>query len=302
MWKRNLLQVASYEPYFVKISNCEHSRSLLSFDPSMHKWHNVPISYLPSEIGFPVSSGGGLICFSNKLQAHMRDECGVLFVSNPLNKTWKELPRFLSKQRPVLVSMVMWRRPSHYKVIVAGVMSTEIYDSVAGEWLNTGCLPCGEEVSRNVAYCNGSLYCLTPLWYNCVLLAFSIQDEVWTKVKTGRLPGYCQFRNLVTCKGHIVIVGKSLRHQVLSVCVWLLEWKTMKWRETGRMPQRMSDHFLGRPSESFYCCSHGDLIFLTWDKCDMGLLFDLGQNMWRWVVGFSNLDGFSFESRLDSQV
>lgn len=173
-------QVSSRSPYFVKISDCEYSGSLLSFDPSVPKWHNLPLSYLPSQVVFPVSSAGGLICFINKLQAHAADEsCGVhLVVSNPLTKTWKELPPFLCQQRPVLVHMIMWKRPSHYKVIVAGLLTTELFDSLTGEWRNAGCLPCGEEVSRNVAYCNGSLYCLTPRWYNCVLLAFSVQHEV----------------------------------------------------------------------------------------------------------------------------
>ena len=76
----------------------------------------------------------------------------------------------------------------------------------------------------------------------------------------------------------------------------------MKWREVGRMPQRMSDHFLGRPSESFYCTGHGHLIFLTRDNCDMGLLFDLKQKAWQWVTGCPNLDGLAFEPRLDYRV
>jgi hypothetical protein len=175
--------VACHQPYFVKISDCEYSRSLLSFDPSVHKWHNLPLSYLPtSQVVFPVSSAGGLICFINKVQsaAHMETQHPEvqLFVSNPLTKTWRELPPPRCKQRPMLVHMVMWKRPSHYKVMVAGMLTTEIFDSLTAQWRNTGCLPRGEEPSRNVAYCNGSLYCLTPRWYNCVLLAFSFQREV----------------------------------------------------------------------------------------------------------------------------
>lgn len=157
----------------------------MSFDPSLHKWHNLPLSYLPtSQVVFPVSSAGGLIIFINKVQpasTHMEMQPEVqLFVSNPLTKTWKELPPLLCKQRPVLVHMVMWKRPSHYKVMLAGMLTTEIFDSLSGQWRNTGSLPRGEEASRNVAYCNGSLYCLTPRWYNCVLMAFSIQHEVNT--------------------------------------------------------------------------------------------------------------------------
>lgn len=293
--------VPTTNPYFIKISNCEYSRLLSSYNPMLNKWHNIPIGFLPSHVGFPVASAGGLLCFINKFHGYVDDFCS-LYMCNPLSKNWKELPAMPCKQRPILVSMVAERLPFKYQIIVAGLLTTEVYDSISGSWRRVGCLPRGEEVSRNIAFCNGNLYCLTPRWYNCTLLAYNLQQEVWAKVKTGRLPGYCQFRNLVGCKGSIVIVGKSVRHQVLCVCIWLLEQKTMKWREVGRMPQQMSDHFLGRPSESFYCTAHGDLIFLTRDNCEMGLLFDILQKSWRWVSGCPNLEGFAFEPRLDAIV
>lgn len=84
----------------------------------------------------------------------------------------------ICKQRAVLVSMVVDRNPYVYKVIVAGLSNTEVYDSVSCVWKKTGSLPRGEEVSRNIAYCDGSVYCLTPRWYNCVLLAYCVQQEV----------------------------------------------------------------------------------------------------------------------------
>lgn len=292
-------QVPTQGPYFMKISNCEYSRLLSSYNPVLCKWHDIPISFLPPHAGFPVASAGGLLCLINKFHGYVDDFCS-LFVCNPLTKSWRELPPMPCKQRPILVSMVAERRPFSYKVIVAGLLTTEVFDSTTCSWRRVGSLPRGEEVSGNIAFSNGNLYCLTPRWYNCALLAYNLQQEVWVKVKTGRLPGYCQFRNLVGCKGCIVIVGKSVRHHVLSVCIWLLDQKTMKWKEVGRMPQRMSDHFLCRPSESFYCTAHGDLIFLTRDNCDMGLLFNLSHKTWIWVSDCPNLEGLAFEPRLDA--
>ena len=125
----------------------------------------------------------------------------------------------------------------------------------------------------------------------------------------GRLPGHSKSRNLLMCKGHIVIVGKSVQRKVPSMCVWLLEWKTMKWREAGRMPQWMSDHFVYHTSQSFYSCSHGDLIFLISNRCSPThghkcILFDMAQNTWRCVGDWKNFQQvvMSFEPRLDSQV
>ncbi|KAL3691103.1 hypothetical protein R1sor_004754 [Riccia sorocarpa] len=292
-------QVPIQGPFFIKIHRSEYNRMLPSYNPVLGKWHEIPINFLPSHAGIPVASAGGLLCFINRYHGYVDNFC-TLFVCNPLTKSWRELPSMPCKQRPILVSMVTERHPFRYKVIVVSPVTTDIFDSVTGAWRRVGSLPRGEEISRNVAFSNGNLYCLTPRWYNCALLAYNLEQEVWEKVKTGRLPGYCQFRNLVGCKGCIVIVGKSVRQHVLSVCIWLLDPKTLKWKEIGRMPQPMSDHFLGRPSESFYCTGHGDLIFLTRDNSEMGLLFNLSQKAWVWVYDCPSLDSFAFEPRLDA--
>lgn len=305
MFSSSFLSVCSHvpaqSPYFLKIANFENSMILSSFDPSVNKWHNIPIDFLPYHAGYPVAAARGLLCFINKIRGYM-DDYTSLFICNPLTKHWRELPPMLSKQRPILVSMVVDKTTKAYKVIVAGQVSTEVFDSSSSTWKKSGSLPRGEEISRNIAYCNGQVYCLAPRWYNCILLSYNVEQEVWARVKTGRLPGYCQFRHLVECKGHLVIVGKSVRHQILTICIWLLEQRTMKWREVGRMPQWMSDLFLRRPSESFYCSGHGDLIFLTRDNYEQGLLCDLTQKSWRWVPSCPNFDALAFEPRLDAVV
>ena len=71
LWKvGHLLQVASYKPYFVKISKRKRSPLLRSVDPSRKRWCNISISYLPFEVGIPVSASSGLICCTPNQHAY----------------------------------------------------------------------------------------------------------------------------------------------------------------------------------------------------------------------------------------
>lgn len=166
----------------------------------------------------------------------------------------------------------------------------------------------------------GSLYCLT-CGPNGGLLEYNIQHELWSKVKTQRMPGNVKSRQLFECKGRIGIVGKASRNQTLGLCVWLLELKTMKWVEHGRMPPDMFDRLYKKwPCDSMYCAGYGDLIFFTRFYSPLGLMYSLSKMQWEWVppcpllrdgalniprprnwsVFQHELDGFSFEPRLDA--
>ncbi|EFJ31846.1 hypothetical protein SELMODRAFT_87170 [Selaginella moellendorffii] len=285
---------------FVKIIACDCQQLLTTFSPAASRWYKLPLAFLPPNAGLPVATARGLLCFTNHFQGYNNDEYTALFVCNPLTKAWRELPPMLFHHRPTLVTMVADAATKSYKLVVAGRWTTEVYSSATNSWKRSACLPRGEEISRNVALCNGVLYCLTPRWYNCSLLAFSIQHETWIKIKTGRLPGYCQFRNLVECSGQVAIVGKCVRHQVFTICVWFLDQRSLKWREVGRMPKVMAEYFLVMPSESFYCSGIRNLVFLTRDTSHDGVLFDISTKSWRWVPDCPNLEGMAFEPRLDA--
>ena len=129
--------------------------------------------------------------------------------------------------------------------------------------------------------------------------------QVWSRVETGRLPGHRKCRNLTTCNGHIVIVGKSMRQRVLSVCVWFLEWKTMKWLEGGCMPQHMS-HYMSdalRCSPLIRLSSYGDSIFFDSGRHGLSFFFNMAKGTWCSVEHFSNSwHSIAYEPRLDAQV
>ncbi|KAJ7531409.1 hypothetical protein O6H91_14G042500 [Diphasiastrum complanatum] len=280
-------QVPTREVFFLKVARCK-CRMLTAFNPATNNWANIPVSFLPSQVSVPAASSRGLLCF---MAAHYVDGYSVLLVCNPLTKWWRALPPMSCRRYPFVVGMAVDARRKSYKVVVAGDYnsyanrrSTEVYDSATGIWKTCGSLPHEEEITKTMVACNAHFFCLSRGPGSGGLLAYSLQQEAWMKVRTGRMPGYSKHRHLVASKGRILIVGKALRHQVLGLYIWALDASTTKWREVGQMPQPIAEQFFRTPSECFYCASHGDFIFVSKFFCDQGLAYHLPYNTWTWVL------------------
>ncbi|CAK9271562.1 unnamed protein product [Sphagnum jensenii] len=304
--------------YFIKADR-RADRVLLGYSTTLAKWHRIAFDFLPMQIQ-PAASAGGLVCLVADYQPF------ALFVCNPITKLARQLPPRICKRRPRIVCMVVDRLNKAYKIIAAGGYrtdddrwTTEVFDSVTSCWRVSGSL-LQDELTKRPICCRGSLYCLT-CGPNSGLLVFNVRDEVWSRVKTQRMPGNVKSRQLFECKGRIGIVGKASRNQTLGLCVWMLELKTMKWVEQGRMPPDMYDRLYKKwPCDSMYCAGHGDTIFFTRFFSPLGLTFSVSKNQWDWVPPFPllcdislnvprprnwsvfqhELDGFSFEPRLDA--
>ncbi|XP_002984239.2 F-box/kelch-repeat protein At5g15710 [Selaginella moellendorffii] len=289
MYSKGFMEMCADVPpkglFFLKVARCR-CRMLAAYYPSGNKWLNIPIGFLPSQVSVPAASSKGLMCF---IATQYTDGYSVLLVCNPLTRCWKALPPMTTRRYPFVVALVTDRKLSAYKVIVAGDYNsfdnrrtTEVYDSVTSTWKQSGPLPREEEITKNIVACNGYLFCLSRGPGNG-LLAYSLQQEIWIKVRTGRMPGYSKFRHLVECNGRIIIVGKALRRQVLGLYIWHLDPPTMKWKELAKMPQPLSEQFFRTQSECFFCSALGDQIFISRFFCDIGLLYNISHDTWQWI-------------------
>ncbi|KAG6548169.1 hypothetical protein Mapa_010220 [Marchantia paleacea] len=294
-------QVHIQEPYFefINLIYCRMTQQLSSYNPVSNTWHKMSMDFLPPHSGISVASSGGLLCFS----APREFGAGLsLVVCNPVTKSWRALPPRPLYERPMLVSIVAENRPPRYTVITAGMLSTEIFDSTTLSWRTAGSLPQETTLYPHFAYSAGSLFCLTQDSWSIPVLEFDLQQEVWSAVQTGRLPGQWQSRTLVGCKGSLFIVAKSARKTGISVCVWKLDQATRKWKEIATMPPSMSDRFFKRRCHNICCTGHGNLIFLTRDNCDQGALYNIERDSWVSVYKCHNLapkDPRGFEPVLD---
>lgn len=196
--------------YFIKADR-RADRVLLGYSCALSKWHRIALDFLPMQIQ-PAASAGGLVC----LVADYRPF--ALFVCNPITKVARQLPPRICKRRPRIVCMVVDRWVQGYKIIAAGGYrtdddrwTTEVFDSVTSSWRVSGSL-LQEEFTKRAVCCRNSLYCLT-CGPNSGLLEYNIQHEVWSRVKTQRMPGNVKSRQLFQCKGRIGIVGKASRNQ-----------------------------------------------------------------------------------------
>lgn len=311
--------IPSPGPYFFILSK-RASWVFPVYNPASDKWHGIPVKP-PLRPSVPVAAAGGLLCYVAGFDGHKTVGCmngyDTLLVCNPITNSWRELPPMICRRKPTLVGMLVDKDARSYQVVVTGDysshgnrFSTEVYDSNTRAWRVGGPVPAGEEASHNVAVCQGHVYCLAR--GSKSLLSYSVEKDEWTKVATSRMPGFPDSRNLLEWRGEIVLVGKGVMRQMLSVYIWLLEQPTMKWREVGRLPQTISDLFPKTRSECFYCSGHGDLLFFYRHNNGQGLLYDLARKSWKWVARYpssgpcgilASMFALScFEPRLDCSV
>jgi hypothetical protein len=112
------------EPWFLMFTD-DHYRDGSTFDPSLNKWHHIPLPSLPQkETFFPAAAAGGLVCFGC-----YADGWKTFVVCNPLTKACRQLPPMLNPPfRLYTVGMVVDRDTKSYKVLVAG--NCEIYEVI----------------------------------------------------------------------------------------------------------------------------------------------------------------------------
>ena len=109
-----------------------------AYDPVHNRWHNFPLTFLPSNMRFPLMAVGGRLFVRGGLT-----NAGVLAVCNPMTRTWRELPSMIHKRLNSLVGIYEDKRTKSYKIVVAGgtsegggdyECSTEVYDSLTNSW------------------------------------------------------------------------------------------------------------------------------------------------------------------------
>ncbi|CAM6018348.1 unnamed protein product [Sphagnum balticum] len=296
------------EPWFLMFTD-DHYRDGSTFDPSLNKWHHIPLPSLPQkETFFPAAAAGGLVCFGC-----YADGWKTFVVCNPLTKACRQLPPMLNPPfRLYTVGMVVDRDTKSYKVLVAGNCEIyEVYDSAINCWKKTCILPPGFYRWHHGILCNGFLY--SRRFQFDGLVAYDIQQGVWSQIQAP-MPHAFDYHALVECQGRIFTVGGLLKNDITKrVCILELEWTQLEWIEVDTMPSILCEEFL-KDGASFSCTGYSDLVmlYITGGFRDrLVLLYDLSKKLWRRLPRCSLpdermreglLDGISFEPRLDAVV
>ncbi|KAJ7546385.1 hypothetical protein O6H91_08G038000 [Diphasiastrum complanatum] len=295
----------------------EDDTTSLGYDPSSCKWITLPFNFLPLK-SRSVASDNGLVCSMPKI-----GHSGLIYVCNPILKTWREVTRPLVLSRlfflviGVIVEKASATASSSFKIVVAGSelisedsslfnLTTEVFDSRSSSWRRTGSISVETPISAWKAVSNGVMYCLTRTRPNSVI-GYNVAKGLWTKIEAP-MPGNMTSVMLIDHRSRLHMVG-GVRSQGVAyeICIWELQNKNMEWVEVERMPKELSAELLMSSSKRFTCVGHGDLIYFSSKWFPQILLFSFSQRTWQWLQccpGLLNphycmLRGLSFDPRLD---
>lgn len=269
-----------------------------AYDPVQNRWHNFPLTFLPSYMRFPLTAVGGRLFVRGGLT-----NTGVLAVCNPMTRTWRELPSMIHKRLNSLVGIFEDKRTKGYKIVVAGGTSetggdyectTEVYDSLTDSWQVTGNVRREFTVritwwTSKTVFCNGVLYCLTS-GRPYSIIAYDMETATWNEVAVPPPEFlFCSF--LIQRRNQLFLVGGVGTERICEhVHIWELKptqgEKVVQWVEVEKMPHEYFRFFFKEKTASdLKCAGHGDLIYFYKDSHTKVLVCDFSkkQTEWRWL-------------------
>ncbi|KAL0695493.1 hypothetical protein Bca4012_062673 [Brassica carinata] len=233
-------------PWFYTITH-ENVNSGQVYDPSSKKWLHPVIPALPKKsIVLPMASAGGLVCF---LDIGHRN----FYVSNPLNKSFRELPaRSFKVWSRVAVGMTLNGNSTSdgYKVLWVGCEGEyEVYDSLSNVWTKRGTIPSNIKLPVLLNFKSQPVAIQSTLYFMLTepegILSYDMVSGKW---KQYIIPGPPDLSDhtLAECGERLMLVGLLTKNAATCVCIWELQKMTLLWKEVDRMPNIWCLEFYGK--------------------------------------------------------
>ncbi|CAH8299034.1 unnamed protein product [Eruca vesicaria subsp. sativa] len=270
-------------PWFYTITH-ENVNSGQVYDPSSKKWRHPVIPALPKKsIVLPVASAGGLVCF---LDIGHRN----FYVSNPLTKSFRELPaRSFKVWSRVAVGMTL--TSDGYKVLWVGCEGEyEVYDSLRNVWTKRGTIPSNIKLpvllnfkSQPVAIHNTLYFMLTDPEG---ILSYDMVSGRWKQYIIPS-PPHLSDHTLAECGERLMLVGLVSKNAATCVCIWELQKMTLLWKEVDRMPNVWCLEFYGKHIRMNCLGNKGCLVLLSLRSRQMNRLitYNVVTREWSKVPG-----------------
>ncbi|KAG6551023.1 hypothetical protein Mapa_007256 [Marchantia paleacea] len=264
-----------------------------AYDSSLEKWHRLPLDFLPVQV-YGLASAGGLLLCKGEVKGIQ-----LLYICNPVTRTWRELPPMQKKRWVPVVGLVNVQEDPNdvdldaFKVMVAGDdvladgynvqdLTSEVYDSRTDSWKMTGCIPEDSDLDLGFPHCNGSLYSVTYGPYG--VLSYNLKTGLWSKVQAA-MPEGLMTPSVVECNGRLFLVGGvGLKPAIHSIKIWMLDESAENWEEVARMPPDTFDQFFDKSSDRYFnSVGRGSFICLMIYESPEVVRFDMELNTWTWL-------------------
>ena len=288
-----------HEPWILVCNYTSNCQTVCAFDPTLQKWYKgIPLIFQglkASNIQVCTSAGGFLLCRSME---------HVLYICNPLTRTWQKLPPCLTPMAGFTFEgfeMNMDIRTGSFKIYhdlcrydesdQCDRMS-ELYDSVYASWKPFGSNAAHDgDLPEKIAFLKQDLYCVAFL-APANLRRYNMQKKVWSEIKLPSLavPIYRIITvNLVECHDRLLLVAATLESGDCkkSLRVWELELSTpVKWIDLGIKPNQDCDKLLEMDFAKYSCVGRGDSFVVFSIKASeegKALACDLNTKSWHWI-------------------
>ncbi|KAF8107930.1 hypothetical protein N665_0116s0133 [Sinapis alba] len=250
-------------PWFYTITH-ENVNSGQVYDPSSKKWRHPVIPALPKKsIVLPMASAGGLVCF---LDIGHRN----FYVSNPLTKSFRELPaRSFKVWSRVAVGMTLNGNSTSdgYKVLWVGCEGEyEVYDSLRNVWTKRGTIPSNIKLPVLLNFKSQPVATRSTLYFMLTdpegILSYDMVSGKW-KQYIIPCPPHLSDHTLAECGERLMLVGLLTKNAATCVCIWELQKMTLLWKEVDRMPNVWCLEFYGKHIRMNCLGNKGCLILLS---------------------------------------
>ncbi|CAN8313356.1 unnamed protein product [Cochlearia groenlandica] len=259
-------------PWFYTITH-ENVNSGQVYDPFSKKWYHPIISALHKKsLILPMASAGGLVCF---LDIGHRN----FYVSNPLTKSFRELPaRSFKVWSRVAVGMTLnGNSPSHgYKVLWVGCEGEyEVYDSLRNVWTKRGTIQSNIKLPVLLNFKSQPVAIRSTLYFMLTdpggILSYNMVSGKWKQWIIPD-PPHLSEHTLAECGERLMLVGLVSKNAATCVCIWELQKMTLLWKEVDRMPNIWCLEFYGKHIRMNCLGNKGCLIMLSLRSTQMNRL------------------------------
>lgn len=293
---------SSREILFIMFADFLRQNAVATYNPTLNKWHLIPLSLFkpckPPNYFIILATAGGLTCLEENAWPNRS-----LFVSNPMNRSYRKLPPMLYMKRPYVVGMMMETEGVGYRVLVAEdgeSLNSQYYDSRSDSWKMNSTLNRRVAMIAGITSIEGFFYCLTfgPIG----LVAYNIKEATWHDLQVKMLSSVVAPHVIEHNRQLAVVGGVEECGLLTSIRIWQLNLSSKECTEVERMPDHLFHKLISSSRDHFFCVGEAGVICFNAGSNSDILMYSMADKKWWWLPACPLLfslkrhSGYAFKS------
>ncbi|KAI5062585.1 hypothetical protein GOP47_0023124 [Adiantum capillus-veneris] len=290
-WRKNLKSTvflakwvdnSPAEVLFLMFTDHWHIQAAAAYNPSLNKWHLVPLSHSSNVIHdyHMITAAGGLVCTEEVAWPNR-----ALVISNPINRSYRKLPPMMDMKSPYVVGMMVNADRSGYRVLVAqdgDSLVSQHYDSKSNSWKMNSTLDSKVAMLAGMATVKGFLFCLS--FWPLGLIAYNIEEATWHDMEV-KMPTSISSPHLIHNNGDLFLVaGVEEFGQMMTIQIWKVDFLCKECIKIEQMPDCFFQKFSWTVGgEHFSCMGEAGLVCFSDGVTLPILMYNMNSSRWWWL-------------------